>query len=199
MDLLLVSRKCIYALVNLVSVCIVQVIGCIWSTHKWWLTQCQSFVEGIITSLTWTKRNSGLQQITYFDENVTQFVFPSRWIRSRAHTGISKFTTYIIRKLLNRISIYITKVSAPSHYRNQCWLFISGVLYHSPWTNFSRSAQDIKLLNEFRNTIRKLLPSIKTHLSKINIYEFMLIKSPEKCLCIAVKFPVLSPTIWSEL
>ena len=32
---------------------------------------------------------------------------------------------------------------APSHYLNQCWLIIKGVLWHSPESNFTGNAQDI--------------------------------------------------------
>ena len=31
---------------------------------------------------------------------------------------------------------------APSHYSNQCWLLINGVLWHSPMTDFTESAQN---------------------------------------------------------
>ena len=39
-------------------------------------------------------------------------------------------------------------LAAPSHYLNQCWLFINGVLWHSPKTNFSGRSQDISLSDE---------------------------------------------------
>ena len=34
-------------------------------------------------------------------------------------------------------------LKAPSHYLNQCWLMISGVLWHSPDSNFTENTQDI--------------------------------------------------------
>ena len=33
-------------------------------------------------------------------------------------------------------------LTAPSHYLNQCWLIMNGVLWHSPKTNFTGSAHD---------------------------------------------------------
>ena len=41
----------------------------------------------------------------------------------------------------------------PSHYLNQSWLIISGVLWQSPETNFAGSAQDINLGNELEKYI----------------------------------------------
>ena len=40
-------------------------------------------------------------------------------------------------------------LTAPSHYLNQCWLMISGVLWHSPDSNFTENTQDIYYWNEF--------------------------------------------------
>ena len=40
-------------------------------------------------------------------------------------------------------------LKAPSHYLNHCWLMISGVLWHSPDSNFTENTQDIYLWNEF--------------------------------------------------
>ena len=37
----------------------------------------------------------------------------------------------------------------PSHYLNQCWLFISEVVWHSPGRNFTSSAQGAILYNRF--------------------------------------------------
>ena len=49
-------------------------------------------------------------------------------------------------------------LTAPSHYLNQCWLIIKGVLWHSPESNFTGNAQDINAWNEFEITILKLFP-----------------------------------------
>ena len=49
-------------------------------------------------------------------------------------------------------------LAAPSHYLNQCWLFINGVLWHSPKTNFSGRSQDISLSNESEVYTCKILP-----------------------------------------
>ena len=40
-------------------------------------------------------------------------------------------------------------LTAPSHYLKQCWLMISGVLWHSPKSNFTENTQDICHWNEF--------------------------------------------------
>ena len=56
------------------------------------------------------------------------------------------------------IACYLT---APSHYLDQCWLVISVVLWHSPETNFTVSAQTTILCNEFKDyTFLKLLPHL---------------------------------------
>ena len=49
-------------------------------------------------------------------------------------------------------------LTAPTHYLNQCWLIIKGVLWHSPESNFTGNAQDINSWNEFEFTISKLFP-----------------------------------------
>ena len=41
--------------------------------------------------------------------------------------------------------------TAPSHYLNQCWLIINGVLWYSPCNNFTGSACDISSWYEFEN------------------------------------------------
>ena len=41
-------------------------------------------------------------------------------------------------------------LTAPSHYLNQCWLIIHGVLWHSPKIHSTGSAQNIILLNELK-------------------------------------------------
>ena len=38
---------------------------------------------------------------------------------------------------------------APSHYLNQCWLIINGVLWYSPYNNFTGSTWDISSWYEF--------------------------------------------------
>ena len=47
---------------------------------------------------------------------------------------------------------------APSHYLNQCWLLIKGVLRHSPIgkANFTESAQDINSKNEMKKHTCKI-------------------------------------------
>ena len=42
-------------------------------------------------------------------------------------------------------------LTAPSHYLNQCWLFIDEVLWHSTESNFTASAKVTVLYNVFAN------------------------------------------------
>ena len=42
-------------------------------------------------------------------------------------------------------------LTAPSHYLNQCWLIMNGVLWYSPYNNFTGSARDINSWYEFEN------------------------------------------------
>ena len=51
---------------------------------------------------------------------------------------------------------------APSHYLNQCWLIISGVMWLSPEISFTVSAQATFLYNEYGNCIF----NIAAHISK---------------------------------
>ena len=44
-------------------------------------------------------------------------------------------------------------LAAPSHYLNQCWLFISEVLWHTSKTNSKVSTQATILYNKFKNYI----------------------------------------------
>ena len=46
-------------------------------------------------------------------------------------------------------------LTAPRHYLNQCWLIINAFLWQSPESNFTVSAQDIKLSIEFEIHIFK--------------------------------------------
>ena len=48
----------------------------------------------------------------------------------------------------------------PSHYLNNCWLWISRVVWHSPESNFTVSAHVTIMYNEFENHIFKLMPHI---------------------------------------
>ena len=43
-------------------------------------------------------------------------------------------------------------LTAPSHYLNQCWPLISGILWHSSESNSTVSAQATILYNEFENS-----------------------------------------------
>ena len=47
-------------------------------------------------------------------------------------------------------------LTAPSHYLNQCWLLISEVLWHSPESNFTASAQTTLLYSEFEDYTFKI-------------------------------------------
>ena len=47
---------------------------------------------------------------------------------------------------------------APSQYLNQCWLIFSGMLWHSPQSDFMVSAQTTILYNEFEMIFFKFLP-----------------------------------------
>ena len=40
---------------------------------------------------------------------------------------------------------------APSHYLNQCWLFMNLMLWHPPENNFIGISQNINSINEFEN------------------------------------------------
>ena len=46
--------------------------------------------------------------------------------------------------------VMVCCLTAPSHYLNQCWLMISGVLWHSPDSKFTENTQDIYRWNEFK-------------------------------------------------
>ena len=47
-------------------------------------------------------------------------------------------------------------LTAPSHYLNQCWLITSEVLWHSPESNYTVSAQAPILYNKFENYTFKI-------------------------------------------
>ena len=47
-------------------------------------------------------------------------------------------------------------LTAPSHYLNQCWLIIKGVLWHYHYSIFTRSAQELNLLHVFRDYTLKI-------------------------------------------
>ena len=47
-------------------------------------------------------------------------------------------------------------LTAPSHYLNQCWLFINEVRWHSDESNFTASAQVTTLYYEFENYTFKI-------------------------------------------
>ena len=47
-------------------------------------------------------------------------------------------------------------LTAPGHYLNKCWFTIKGVLWHSPESNFTRSAHKLCL----KITLLKLLPHL---------------------------------------
>ena len=52
-------------------------------------------------------------------------------------------------------------LTAQSHYLNQCWLNINGVLWYLPYNNFTDSAWDISSWFEFQNyIILKLRPNL---------------------------------------
>ena len=48
-------------------------------------------------------------------------------------------------------------LTAPSHYRNQCWLIIRGVLWHSSENSFAGIAQGINSGYEFEKHILKII------------------------------------------
>ena len=61
----------------------------------------------------------------------------------------------------------------PSHYLNQCWLIISGVLWHLPESNFTASGQATILYNEFKNytsEIRITTTSPRDQWGKVSSY-----------------------------
>ena len=52
------------------------------------------------------------------------------------------------------------RLTAPSHYLNQCWPIISGVQWHSPETNFTGSVQNMNSWSEFEKYTYKTLPHL---------------------------------------
>ena len=52
-------------------------------------------------------------------------------------------------------------LTAPSHNLNQCWLLISGVLWHSPEGNFTSMAQATIMYNNLKIILLKLLPHLR--------------------------------------
>ena len=56
---------------------------------------------------------------------------------------------------------------ATSHYLNQCWLIIKGVLWHSPETNVTRCAYELNLQHLFE-ALLKLLPLLLKENELIN-------------------------------
>ena len=51
-------------------------------------------------------------------------------------------------------------LAATSHYINQCWLIINGILWHSPECNFTGSALDRFPWYEFYEKLREITPSV---------------------------------------
>ena len=49
-------------------------------------------------------------------------------------------------------------LTAPSHYLNQCWLIISGVLQHAHQSNYIGCVQEFNLQHELENYSLKILP-----------------------------------------
>ena len=49
-------------------------------------------------------------------------------------------------------------LTAPSHYLNQCWLIISGVLQHAHQSNFIGCVQEFNPQHELKNYSLKFLP-----------------------------------------
>ena len=110
----------------------------------------------------------------------------------------SLWPTDAIRRQRSRsrlVQVVACCLTAPSHYLNQCWLIISGFLWHSPTAYFTQSAQDIILSNEFQNTctLVKLLPHLRgqwvesfftywlyTEIFKIPYPNFFLLTGPDK-------------------
>ena len=50
------------------------------------------------------------------------------------------------RSGLTQVQVVVCRLTAPSHCRNQCWLFISEVLWHSRASDFTASAWAPRLL-----------------------------------------------------
>ena len=65
-------------------------------------------------------------------------------------------TIWLYRSGSTMAHIMTCCLTAPSHYTNQCWLIISGALWHSPESNFTKSAQDINK-KHFKNKFVNLL------------------------------------------
>ena len=68
------------------------------------------------------------------------------------HTSSKQFNTKCVNALLPK---YITwqhrsgSTLAPSHYLNQCWLIINGLLWNKHKTNFTGCTEDNNLWKEF--------------------------------------------------
>ena len=53
---------------------------------------------------------------------------------------------------LTLVQVMAYSLMAPSHYLNQCWFIIKGVLSHSPENIFAISAHELNLKNVFHST-----------------------------------------------
>ena len=91
--------------------------------------------------------------------------YPRRWHRLIYLVLVSKWKKYFLNSLWPSDAIWqyssgspLTQVvpcclTAPSHYLNQCWLVIKCILWHSPESNFPRSAHEFNQNHEFENCI----------------------------------------------
>ena len=78
------------------------------------------------------------------------------------------------------------RLTAPSHYWNQCWLFISEVLWYSPEDNFTRRTQAIILYNDFeKHTFEITNTSLKGQWVKLTGFFCFL------CVCVFIILTML--------
>ena len=123
----------------------------------WWF-------ETLSRSL-WRHRNAPVHwQWGYYMQSYTKpskwlFELKKTWRRTWCHESVhivllnSLWPSDVIWRQRSRSTL--TRVmacclTAPSHYLNQCWLIISGVVRHSPDSNFTENTQDIYHWNEFK-------------------------------------------------
>ena len=75
-------------------------------------------------------------------------LFWSVWVNNSMWPGDTVWRHTSKEALAQKMACCLT---APSHNLNQCWLLISEVVWHSHENNYTLSAQDTILYNEFEN------------------------------------------------
>ena len=95
------------------------------------------------------------------------------------HCGL--VTPYGNRSVSTLVQVMAWCLTAPCHYLNQCWLLTGEVLWYSPKTKFSVTAQNTILYNEFEihnlniTAISSRGQWVKWFLNKLNMWQVMII------------------------